>query len=133
MVNDSGTQKMSEQGQRNDAQHFWDGTRDGILRVKKCCSCGETHHYPRSNCPFCGSGITEWVDCSGAGTVYSFSITRVKGKAPIAIAYVSLPEGVTMLTNIVDTDIETLQIGDAVTAVFPEQNGGNVLPLFTRA
>lgn len=40
---------------------------EGRLLIKKCPSCGQVHHYPRSICPFCFSDWTEWLQASGRG------------------------------------------------------------------
>ena len=42
---------------------------------------------------------------SGRGTIYSYSVMR-RVPVPYAIAYVTLDEGVTMMTNIVDCDLD---------------------------
>ena len=44
---------------------FWDAAADGRLLLKRCRSCGEAHYYPRTLCPFCGSGETEWQPAAG--------------------------------------------------------------------
>jgi uncharacterized OB-fold protein len=53
--------------------------------------------------------------------------------APYAIAYVTLEEGVTMMTNIVDCDLDALRIGQPVTVVFKPTDGGPPVPMFTPA
>ncbi len=55
---------------------FWDGASQGKLLVKKCQSCGQSHHYPRALCPFCFSDKTEWQTASGKGTIYTYSVMR---------------------------------------------------------
>ena len=44
----------------------------------------------------------------------------------------TLDEGVTLLTNLVDCDFDALRIGDAVRVVFKPQ-GDLVIPMFTPA
>ena len=110
---------------------FFDAAAEGRLLVKKCASCGEAHHYPRSMCPFCGKDTTEWRQVSGKGTIYSYSVMR-RVPIPYAIAYVTLEEGVTMLTNIVDCDLDAIRIGQAVKVVFKPTEGGPPVPMFTR-
>ena len=44
-----------------------------------------------------------------------------RAKEPYAIAYVTLAEGPTMLTNIVDCDLDELRIGQAVAVVFKHE------------
>jgi uncharacterized OB-fold protein len=51
---------------------------------------------------------------------------------PYCIAYVSLDEGVTMMTQIVDCDLEALKIGQKVKLVFkPSEGDGPPVPMFT--
>jgi uncharacterized OB-fold protein len=111
---------------------FWDGTSRGTLLVKRCRSCGQAHYYPRALCPFCFSDATEWQPAAGSGTIYSYSVMR-RAEIPYAIAYVTLDEGVTMLTNIVDCDLDALRIGQRVRVVFKPTDGGPPVPMFTPA
>jgi uncharacterized protein len=115
-----------------DTQPFWDAAAAGRLLVKRCLACREHHHYPRTICPFCGSDRTEWRDASGRGTIYSFSVMR-RVPAPYAIAYVTLEEGPTMMTNIVDCNLDTIRIGQPVRVVFKPSDGGPPVPMFTPA
>jgi uncharacterized OB-fold protein len=71
------------------------------------------------------------VDAKGTGEIYTFSVTRRGGGAPYCIAYVKLHEGPTMLTNIVDTDLDALRIGQTVKVVFARSEGGTAIPMFT--
>ena len=111
---------------------FWEAAAEGRLLLKRCRSCGEVHYYPRAYCPFCGSGETEWQPASGAGTIYSYSVMR-RAEAPYAIAYVTLDEGVTMMTNLVDCDLDAIRIGQRVRLVFKPTEGGPPVPAFTPA
>jgi uncharacterized protein len=115
-----------------ETQAFWDAASQGRLLIKKCAACGEPHHYPRPLCPFCFSDRTEWVPASGRGTLYSYSVMR-RVPAPYAIAYVTLEEGPTMMTNIVDCDLGALRIGQSVRVVFKPTEGGPPVPMFTPA
>lgn len=113
-----------------DAGTYWAAAREGRLLVKTCTACGKAHWYPRALCPFC-LGDTQWNDASGEGTVYSFSITRKAGPNPFCIAYVTLDEGVTMLTHIVDCDLDTVRIGQRVKVRFQAtENDGAPVPVF---
>jgi uncharacterized OB-fold protein len=82
-------------------------------------------------CPFCLSD-TEWIEASGKGTIYSLSVMQRGNPNPYCIAYVSLDEGVTMMTQIVDCDLEALKIGQKVKLVFkPSEGDGPPVPMFT--
>jgi len=109
---------------------FFDAAREGRLLIKRCLDCGETHYYPRAGCPFCGSPRTEWIPTQGRGRIYSYSTMR-RVPEPYTIAYVTLDEGPTMLTNLVDCDVERLRIGDPVRVVFRSAAGGEAIPMFT--
>jgi uncharacterized OB-fold protein len=111
---------------------FWDATGEGRLLVKQCDDCGEHHHYPRDACPFCGSERTQWRQASGRGTIYSFSVMR-RAEVPYVIAYVTLDEGPTMMSNIVDADADAVHIGQAVKVKFSPSDGGPPLPVFAPA
>jgi uncharacterized OB-fold protein len=113
-----------------DNARFWEAAAEGKLLVKKCEECNEVHYYPRPLCPFCGSERTAWQQASGKGTIYSVSVTRRAGPIPYAIAYVTLEEGVTLLTNIVDCDLDTVKIGAQVEVVFKPTDGGPPVPMF---
>ncbi len=113
-----------------ETQPFWDAAGQGRLLIKTCAACGERHHYPRPLCPFCFSDRTEWIQASGRGTIYSYSVMR-RVPAPYAIAYVTLEEGPTMMTNIVDGDLDALRIGQPVKLVFKPTEGGPPVPMFT--
>ena len=109
---------------------FWEAAADGRLLIGKCRSCGKPHYYPRASCPLCGSDATELVQASGRGAVYSYSVMR---RVPVqyALAYVTLDEGVTMMTNIVDCDLDAIRIGQRVRLVFKPSEGGPPVPMFT--
>jgi hypothetical protein len=115
-----------------EVQPFFDAAAQGKLLVKRCTACGESHHYPRAICPFCGSDKTEWKEASGRGVVYSWSVLR-RAQPPYALAYVTLAEGPTMMTNIVDCDLDKIAIGQPVKVVFKPTDGGAPVPMFTPA
>jgi hypothetical protein len=109
---------------------FWQAASEGKLLLKRCIDCSEVHWYPRPICPFCGSGSTEWIPASGKGIVYSVSVTRKSGPVAYALAFVTLEEGVTMMTNIVDCDLDSVRIGNAVRLVFKDSEHGQAVPMF---
>lgn len=109
---------------------YWQAADQGRLLVKHCSACGQYHHYPRDICPHCLSDQTTWKAAKGEGTVYSFS-TMGKGDAAYTMAYVTLAEGITMMTNLVDCDPAQLQIGQTVRVVFKPSHGGHAVPMFT--
>ena len=112
-----------------ESERYWAAAREGVLLLKKCKACGVTHFYPRAVCPHCLSGDTEWYPASGKGRVYTYSVMR-RVATPFAIAYVTLEEGVTMMTNIVECDLDGIAIGQEVEVTFRTTEGGHALPVF---
>ena len=108
---------------------YWEAAKERKLLVKACRSCLRMHYYPRPHCPYCLSDDTDWTEVSGTGTIYTYSVMRRADK-PYVIAYVTLDEGVTMLTNIVECDPDSIDIGHAVEVVFRETERGFCLPVF---
>jgi uncharacterized OB-fold protein len=114
---------------------YWDATAEGKLVLPKCQNCGSVNWYPKVFCPVCGKFGVDWIDAAGTGTIYTFAITRrglgVGAHAgPYVLAYVELDEGIRMMTNIVDADLEKLAIGDKVEVVFHDTGAGTALPRF---
>ena len=109
---------------------FWSKANDGVLCVPQCQACGKFHWYPRANCPFCTSDKIELKAAKGTGTVYSFSVSRRGKDDSYIIAYVTLDEGVTMMTNIINTDAKTLKIGQKVRVALVPSADGQKVPMF---
>ncbi len=88
-------------------------------------------------CPFCFSENLEWIEASGKGTIYSFTVVESNAASPFipdmpfVIAVVILEEGVRMLTNIVDSDFDSLQCDQAVEVTFRKKNDEFTMPMFT--
>jgi uncharacterized OB-fold protein len=130
----SNVRKMPAPLPNPENQPYWDAARDGKLLVKRCKDCGEFHFYPRAICPFCFSDQTEWVESKGTGSIYSYSVMRRGVPVPFAIAYVTLDEGITMLTNMSDgTDLDGLSIGQKVKVAFKAAEDGSAVPVFSPA
>lgn len=109
-------------------QPYWDGARAGRLLLPRCRNCGNIHWYPRAVCPFCLSDEIEWQEASGKGRIFSFSIMR-SSKEPYVIAYVTLEEGITVMTNIVECALNRLAIGLDVCVKFAT-HGVAPVPVF---
>ena len=111
-----------------DTLAYWQAADEGRLLVKRCTACGEFHHYPRDLCPFCLSDATEWLTAAGTGTVYSFS-TMGRDDQAYTLAFVTLDEGPTLMTNLVGS--AGYAIGQRVQVVFTPSTGGHAVPMFT--
>ncbi len=122
-----------------ESKGFWEACRRHELYIQRCRACGRRRHYPRALCPFCLSSDTEWMRCTGRGTVYTFTVTHqnqapgFRESVPYVMAYVELEEGVRLLTNIVDCPVETVRIGMPVEVVFEDVGDDLALPRFRPA
>ncbi len=112
-----------------ETKEFWVAAARGELLFGDCRACGEKHYYPRSICPYCFSGEVDWPATCGRGTIYSFSVVR-RGNPPYVSAYVTLEEGVSVFTNIVNCDPERLMIGQRVRLVFEVSHSGQPVAVF---
>jgi uncharacterized OB-fold protein len=111
---------------------FWDAANEGRFLIKHCTGCDAPHFYPRAVCPHCFSTATEWRESPGRGVIYAFSVMR-RVPRPYAIAYVTLDEGITVMTNIVDCDLDRLAIGQHVKVAFQSSETGSKVPVFVPA
>jgi hypothetical protein len=127
---------------------FWEGTRLGELRIQRCSSCGRRRFPPRPMCPSCRSIESTWPAMSGTGTIWSFVIPHppllpaYANLAPYNVVVVALDEdpAIRLVGNLVasaDAPINSvepasIEIGEAVRAVFPEVGEGVSLPRWVR-
>ncbi|HVY42781.1 MAG TPA: Zn-ribbon domain-containing OB-fold protein [Hyphomicrobiaceae bacterium] len=114
------------------SEAYWEGARNGKLLLRHCTSCDRVHHYPRALCPHCFSDKLDWKEASGKGKIYTYSVMR-RAPEPYVIAYVTLDEGVSMMTNIVDCDFDKVRIDQPVKVVFKASENGQPVPMFTPA
>ena len=107
-----------------DTAPFWRRAAQEELVLPQCDECATLIWYPRPFCPECGSTSTSWIVASGNATLYSFTVVRAaphaayKDAGQYVLAYVTLAEGPTIMTNVVAADPDDLEIGQELSAVF---------------
>jgi uncharacterized OB-fold protein len=118
---------------------FWDGAREGRLRMQQCASCGHIR-FPISHvCPDCLSYDFAWKDLSGRGEVFAYIVYhKAYNKAfaadlPYNVALVQLEEGPRMYSNIVGCANDAVKVGDKLEAVFEPVTEAITLPRFRLA
>ena len=120
-----------------DNEQFWEGVQRQELVLQRCKECGKWLHPPRPMCPKCRSLETEWIPSTGKGTIHSWVVYRESPhpglKVPYAVVLVELEEGVRLVSNLVDVQLEAVTIGMPVEVVFDRVNGEIVLPKFRKA
>jgi uncharacterized protein len=96
---------------------YWDGLKEGRIRVQKCLDCDEWVFYPRSRCSHCLSDRLEWRDVSGDATLYTFTIARQPTSphfaqdVPQLLAVVELEGGIRMTTTLVRVEESDIRVG----------------------
>ncbi len=120
-----------------DTAFFWDGTRNGELRIQQCGDCGALRHPPGPMCVRCGSPNPTYVVASGAGEVFSYVVHHhppVPGKRlPLVIALVELAEGVRVLAEMPGVGPDQVSIGMPVEIDFLRIDDELVLPAWRPA
>jgi len=121
-------------------QAFWDACARRELRVQRCTSCQAFRFPPMIGCRECGGAESEWVQVSGRGHVFTFTIVvhpalpQVSQDVPYGVVVVALDDapGVRLISNVLDCPPDELHIDMAVELVWDEPRPGLVLPRFRR-
>ncbi|MSO18011.1 MAG: Zn-ribbon domain-containing OB-fold protein [Acidimicrobiia bacterium] len=118
------------------SSEYWRAATEGRLLIQECPTCGHRQWYPRALCTECSSD-TQWLECSGLGTVNTFTIIRQYGmqpfkqELPYIVAMIELVEGPLVMGNITDCDVETVRIGDPVLVWFLKIEEGIGIPYWS--
>ena len=119
-----------------EARPYWDGLKEGKLMVPRCNACGKPFFYPRVACPHCFADALDWVQASGRGTLYSYTVVHNNAPSafvadvPYVVAVVELEEGVRMASNLVDCDHAALRCDMPVEVTFERLDDEFTLPKF---
>jgi uncharacterized OB-fold protein len=122
-----------------ESKGYWEACRRHELVLQRCGGCNTLRYYPRAVCPECTSSEVTWERMSGRGTVYTFTVTYqnqspgFRDELPYVLAYVTLDEGVQMLTNVVGCPADQVRIGMPVEVTFEDVNDQIAIPRFKPA
>jgi len=114
---------------------FWDATKEHRLLLQTCES-GHIFYYARSHCPNCLSSQLEWVEASGRGKLYSYTVAwreqspDFAADVPYIIAAITLDEGPRMTSLLVETKPEDVEIDGAVELVWDDVSPEISMPYF---
>jgi uncharacterized OB-fold protein len=93
---------------------------------------------PSPFCPGCRSQAVEWLELSGRGTIFTYTVVHhpvmadLAGSVPYAVAAVELEgaPGVRLLGNMVETDAEAISVGMPVEVQWADIREGVSVPRF---
>ena len=118
-------------------QPFWDGCREGELRIQFCNICEQPWFPPAENCPRCLLDDWEWRTISGRGTVWSWIQMYQRyfpgwepEEYPITIGLIRLEEGPYIYTNLVNVEADEIRCDLAVEVTFERVTETVTLPFF---
>jgi uncharacterized OB-fold protein len=122
-----------------EAAPYWQGAREGRLRVPYCPSCATFAWPPRRHCTKCGANL-DWRDARGSGSIAAWSVVRraanpdLKHDVPYIVALIDLDEGVRLFGNIVDAAPADVRAGRRVRCRFaPSADPEIWVPVFAIA
>jgi uncharacterized protein len=115
-----------------ETQEFWRAAAEARFLLPRCRACGQHHWHPRIMCPMCGGADLEWIQASGRGSVFSFTVMRTAAQ-PFVLAYVQLEEGPVLLTHVIDCPFEAVHVGQAVEVRWRKTDEGRCVPVFAPA
>ena len=120
---------------------FWEAGKQGRLVFPRCGNCGHFRMPPTCFCPECTSQKIDWMEHSGNGVLYSYTIiTRspFPGEVPnflYAPSIVEFPDAgkVRLIGNLVGVAVKDIQIGMPVKTIWNSIIDGWKVPLFVSA
>jgi uncharacterized OB-fold protein len=118
---------------------FFAAAKEHRLVVQRCAGCGAHRFPPREICSSCLATASTWVEVSGRGEIFSYTVMHqvyhpaFAAQVPYAVVVVKLAEGLKMVSNIVDCPLSEIRIGMPVDVVFEPLSDAVTLPKFRRA
>ena len=120
-----------------DSRVFWDGAKENKLMIKRSQISKKCFLYSLAHTGISASEDYEWIEASGKGTIYSFTISHIPGgskyyidKTPYIIASILLEEGVRLTSNIISKDFKEIKIGKDVKVKFVKLTDEITFPCF---
>ena len=114
----------------------WEAAKQHTLMLQRCKICGHYLYPPGESCRSCLSDKLEWVEVSGRGTIYTWTVFHhvyhpaFKDKVPYAVVNVELEEGPRINSRLLDYKTEDIKIGLPVMVAFEDVTSEITLPMF---
>jgi uncharacterized OB-fold protein len=115
---------------------FWTAAAEGRLLVEHCDACGADSFPPRGMCRSCRSRDIGWVEVTGQGTVYSFTVNHQRWlpdlEVPYAVVLIEFADhpGVRVAGRIRGVAPGDVRIGMTVAVGFEPGPGDVAIPSF---
>lgn len=115
---------------------YWQGAREHKLMIQRCPVTQRYQWYPREHSLYSPGARPEWVQASGRGHVFTYSVIhRGNGTTPVPYicAVIELEEGVLFTSTLRGIDEAAIRIGMPVEVGFEDAGADLVLPFFKPA
>lgn len=118
-----------------DSEPFWQGLAAGRLMIQRCPTTGRHQWYPRGHSIHDPRATPEWVEASGRGEVFSFTVIHRGNtrRPPYNCALIRLEEGVLMLSSLRGVEEDEMAVGMKVAVDFEAFDEDLRLPVFRPA
>lgn len=108
------------------SEPYWQGLREGVLRVQRCTHCGTWQFGPEWICHRCHAFDPAWVEVAPRGRIYSWervwhpAHAALKDHGAYLVVLVELPGAgnVRMVGNLLGDPMQAVEIGAEVEGVF---------------
>lgn len=121
----------------SDSKEFWNGAKKGKLMIQKCLRSNNFFLYSRAHIKSSADEDFTWVEASGKGIIYSYTISHIPGgsryyldKTPYVVGTILLTEGVKLTSNIITNNMEKVKIGKEVNVEYIKLTSDITLPCF---
>jgi uncharacterized OB-fold protein len=114
---------------------FWEGCGKGTFLLHRCNRC-QRHYWPASRCIEHGDEAMQWVEASGRGKLYTYTIMHraytqdTRDKVPFVVAVVQLEEGPFFHSNILECGYDQVAIDMPLEVVMQPHESGLSVPQF---
>ena len=120
-----------------DSRTFWEGAKQNKLMIQRSKKNGKCFLYSLGHSEVVADHQYEWVEASGNGIIYSFTVSYIPGgsryyidKTPYIIASILLDERVRIMSNIITNERRNVKIGKKVKVYFRKLSDEIIFPCF---
>ena len=120
-----------------DSRKFWEGAKENKLMLQRSKRNGVYFFYSIGHSNVSANDAYEWIEASGKGTIYSFTVCHIPGgskyyldKTPYIIGSILLEEKVRIMSNIITDNQDSVKIGKEVFVYFKKLNDDIFFPCF---